>query len=77
MARTPVARTLPTQGETHRFRIGQSVRVDSPQIQQKPGVCRVTARLPPVGTHLQYRIRNESEAFERVVSEHELSSTDA
>ncbi len=74
MARTPVVHTLPTQTESHRFRIGQSVTIDSPMIQQKPGKFRITARLPPTGSHLQYRVKHEGEAFERVVSEHQLSA---
>lgn len=76
MARLPVDRTLPTQTESHRFRIGQSVTVESPTIQQKPGKFRITARLPPTGPHLQYRVKHEGEAFERVVSEHQLSAGD-
>ena len=35
-------------------------------------IYKVIAHLPSNGAHLQYRIRNNGEAFERVVSENEL-----
>jgi hypothetical protein len=37
------------------------------------GACTVTARMPPLGDALQYRVKCEGEPFERVVLEHELS----
>ncbi len=37
------------------------------------GTFTVKAQMPPLGEQLQYRIKRDSEAFERVVLEHQLS----
>lgn len=29
--------------------------------------------MPPIGSHLQYRIKSKSELFRRVIAEHQLS----
>jgi len=39
---------------------------------KRPGVFTVTKLLPPLGAELQYRIKSEGEAHERVASEREL-----
>lgn len=38
------------------------------------GSYTIKAQLPPVGDHLQYRIKSASEPHERVVVEHQLTS---
>ena len=39
---------------------------------KRPGVFTVTKLLPPLGAELQYRIKSEGEAHERVASERDL-----
>ena len=69
----------PTPVERHRFSIGDQVRVISTSgMWFKHGIdYRVTAALPPQAGKLQYRIKNEQEPFERVVSESQLASAQA
>ncbi|NWG92884.1 MAG: hypothetical protein HXY21_10335 [Parvularculaceae bacterium] len=66
----------PSPAERHRFSVGDEVRVISTSgMWFKHGVeYRVTAALPPQAGKLQYRIKNEAEPFERVVSESQLAS---
>lgn len=66
----------PSPVERHRFSVGDEVRVVSTSgMWFKHGIdYRVTAALPPQGGKLQYRIKNEMEPFERVVSESQLAS---
>jgi len=65
----------PTPEEKHRFNVGDNVRVISTAgMWFKNGIeFKVTAALPPVQGKLQYRIKNDNEAFERVVSESQLA----
>lgn len=73
----PIRVRQPEPVERHRFAIGDSVRVVSTSgMWFKHGVAyRVTAALPPAaGGKLQYRIKNDQEPFERVVSESQLAS---
>jgi len=67
------------QTERHRFSVGDEVRVVSTSgMWFKHGIdYRVTAALPPQGGKLQYRIKNEQEPFERVVSESQLANVQA
>ena len=69
----------PSPVERHRFSVGDEVRVISTSgMWFKHGIdYRVTAALPPQGGKLQYRIKNEQEPFERVVSESQLASSRA
>ncbi|MEP3048892.1 MAG: hypothetical protein ABJL55_21315 [Roseibium sp.] len=57
--------------ETHLFKIGQTVRMtDRTAARVLPGsVHTITGMLPPRGSHPQYRIRNENERHERVVTQ--------
>lgn len=55
------------------YSVGQSVTCKAPFASKPLGQCKVTAVLPHLGDDLQYRIRSEHEAFERVVVEHQLS----
>lgn len=69
----------PSPAERHRFSVGDEVRVISTSgMWFKHGVeYRVTAALPPQAGKLQYRIKNEAEPFERVVSESQLATAPA
>jgi hypothetical protein len=64
-------RSLHSHPETHAFAIGQAVRL-------KGGFLRsgntffVTATLPPIGDSPQYRIRNDTEKFERMATQADL-----
>lgn len=62
--------------ERHRFSVGEDVRVVSTSgMWFKHGIeFKVTAALPPQGGKLQYRIKNDQEPFERVVSESQLAA---
>ncbi len=77
MAYKQAERVQPTQSETHRYKLGQAVNVESPLFPRPPGTCRITACLPPLGTHLQYRIKSDGEVFERVVAEHQITPIEA
>jgi hypothetical protein len=59
---------------THLFTTGQIVRVnDRLGLQpQSAGTYHITATLPPRGDSLQYRIRNDDELYERVVTQDSL-----
>lgn len=75
----PIAAIKPREAspvEQHRFSVGDEVRVISTSgMWFKHGIdFRVTAALPPQGGKLQYRIKNEQEPYERVVSESQLAS---
>jgi hypothetical protein len=65
----------PTPVEKHKYSVGEGVRVISTAgMWFKNGIdYKVTAALPPAAGKLQYRIKNEGEPFERVVSESQLS----
>jgi hypothetical protein len=58
----------------HIYSIGQQVSFDGRvRTYLKPaGVFTVTKLLPPLGLELQYRIKSQREAHERVAVEHEL-----
>jgi hypothetical protein len=58
----------------HIYSIGQQVSLDGPgrTYLKVAGVFTVTRLLPPLGVELQYRIKSETEAHERVAVEQEL-----
>jgi hypothetical protein len=58
----------------HIYSIGQQVSLDGPgrTYMKLVGVFTVTRLLPPLGVELQYRIKSETEAHERVAAEQEL-----
>lgn len=66
----------PTRREaaTHRYSLGQSVRLKRSfnTIQESREIYQITARLPPRGGSLQYRIRSEAERHERMATEDSL-----
>jgi hypothetical protein len=60
----------------HLYAVGQSVSLAA-QLgigRNTTGVYKVTKLLPPLGVELQYRIRSEGEAHERVVVEHQIKA---
>ncbi len=60
----------------HRFAVGDNVRIKG-GFGAPPSAAdmfRVTATMPPAGTSLQYRIRNEEERHERVAREENLEA---
>jgi hypothetical protein len=71
----------PTRREaaTHRYSLGQSVRLKRSfnTIQQSHEIYQITARLPPRGDSLQYRIRSEAENHERMATEDSLEPVHA
>ncbi|WP_430694646.1 hypothetical protein [Mesorhizobium dulcispinae] len=66
----------PTRHEaaTHCYSLGQSVRLKRSfnTIQESREIYQITARLPPRGDSLQYRIRSEAERHERMATEDSL-----
>jgi hypothetical protein len=60
----------------HIYSVGQHVSFDGRggTYLKRAGVFTITKLLPPVGTELQYRIKSDGEAYERVASEHELQA---
>jgi hypothetical protein len=61
----------------HLFRVGTIVSLNSTSEISPPksNSFVVEALMPPVGTSLQYRIKNESEGFSRVATESQLSAS--
>jgi hypothetical protein len=59
---------------SHIYSIGQRVSFDkrAGPYPARSGVYSIIKLLPPVGVELQYRIKSDAEAYERVASEHEL-----
>lgn len=71
----PVRRDAPT----HLFAVGQGVRLKGGYMlstAKAANVYRITATLPPRGDLLQYRIRNDDELHERVVTQDNLEPVD-
>jgi hypothetical protein len=58
----------------HLFAVGQTVRLKRGfgTSSNLGDIYRITSTLPPVGRSLQYRIRNDDERYERVVTEDNL-----
>ena len=73
-SRRPPARSAAQP--THRFRVGERLALSgSARVLSRSGLsCRITALLPYEGRGaLLYRVRSESEQFERVVPESDLT----
>ncbi|MGI3901293.1 MAG: hypothetical protein ACRYGP_06270 [Janthinobacterium lividum] len=60
---------------THLFAVGERVSLSMATIGRSEGsdVFIVKARMPHVGTQLQYRVKAENEPYERVVTEGQLT----
>ncbi|MGE3247838.1 MAG: hypothetical protein AB7F96_17940 [Beijerinckiaceae bacterium] len=55
-----------------RFRVGQTVDCELSFGGKLLPSCKIVAVLPPTGGQIQYRIKSQAEAFERMVAEHQL-----
>lgn len=60
---------------THLFAIGETVSLNFHEgsFFSKLDSFVIEAQMPPIGSHLQYRIKSKSELCRRVVAEHQLS----
>lgn len=67
-------RPMRRETEVHLFAVGQTVRLKSgfKQSLNASDIYRVTGKLPPRGNSPQYRIRNDEERYERVVTQDSL-----
>lgn len=63
---------------SHIYSVGQHVSFDKRigTYLKRAGIFTITKLLPPLGAELQYRIKSEGEAHERVASEHELQAVE-
>lgn len=72
------ARPIQSEAAIHLFAIGQTVRLRGGYgafTSRFGDIYRITRMLPPSGTSLQYRIRNDHELHERVATEDSLEMT--
>ncbi|WP_428029563.1 hypothetical protein [Ancylobacter sp.] len=81
VAHTPSRREpAPRDSTTHLFEVGQVVRLRGGYgifTSRFGDIYRITATMPPSGSSLQYRIRNEREQHERVATEDSLEAVRA
>lgn len=67
-------RPVRREGSTHLFKVGDSVRLKDgfgrPAL--PTDIYRITGTLPPRGNSPQYRIRNDDERHERVITQDSL-----
>ncbi len=70
----PTARPVRGDEATHQFAIGQAVRMRGGLggSTLSSDIYHVTATLPPRGDSLQYRIRNDDERHERVITQESI-----
>jgi hypothetical protein len=63
----------------HRYHVGQRLRLvgGGNYWARSAGTCRVIALMPYEGGAFYYRVRSETESFERVVAEGDLSTMSA
>ena len=66
-------RSLPSHAATHLFTLGQAVQLKD-GLWGSGKIYLITAKLPPNGDSLQYRIRNDDEQFERVAMQANLDA---
>lgn len=73
-ARQPGARSIRPAAATHLFAVGQAVRPrgNFGTFPKTAEIYRITGTLPPLGGSPQYRIRNDDERHERVVTQDSL-----
>jgi hypothetical protein len=61
--------------DTHRFYVGQNVRLSLGPIHQGNSIaCKIAQLLPFDGESFQYRVKNDAESFERMANEHDLTA---
>lgn len=72
------ARLRVPEPATHLFEVGQSVRLAGGlgALSNSDDIYCVTATLPPLGDSPQYRIRNDEERHERVVTQDGIKPVD-
>lgn len=73
----PAASPRPERvGRGHRFAIGQrlAMAAGGRDISRGGSTCSVVALLPHEGGPFRYRVRSDSETFERIVDENDLSA---
>lgn len=74
-----ISHPLNADMDIHLYAVGQAVRLRGhfrQPLATSAGVYRVTRTLPPIGAVPQYRIRNEDERCERVVTQDWLEPMD-
>ena len=73
--RTPERSRVARSAHAHRFATGErlSMAPGGREISRSASACVVLALLPYEGGPLRYRVRSESENFERIVDEADLS----
>lgn len=64
-----------TDQTTHQFAVGERVSLSAASLGRSEGsdIFVVKARMPHVGTQLQYRVKAENEPYDRVVTEGQLT----
>lgn len=75
---TPSTKEFHGGAPGHRFDIGQCVRLTGGfgTSQIPADVCRISARLAPVGDAQQYRVRHEDERRERMIAQDMIEPND-
>jgi hypothetical protein len=58
----------------HLYLVGETVTLNPVMFSKRAEGYTVKAQLPPSGDTLQYRVKSDSEPFQRVVFEHQISS---
>lgn len=58
---------------THRFAFGDIVSIQGRALVKRPDSFEIVALMPPRDGVVQYRIKSDSEQFERVVREDDLA----
>jgi hypothetical protein len=59
---------------THRFNVGQNVRLLQSVLNRSKSIeCEILQIMPREGIGVQYRVRGADERFERIAQEHELA----
>lgn len=75
---TGVASRTSVTGHRHRFAVGQrlSMAPGGREISRGAALCSVVFLLPYEGGAMRYRVRSDSESFERIVNEADLMALD-
>jgi hypothetical protein len=74
----PRAQPRPVRPSSHRYHVGQRLRLmgGGSTWTRSSGGCQVVALVPHEGGAFYYRVRSETESFERIVAETDLSLPD-
>jgi hypothetical protein len=60
---------------SHKFKIGQTVRIRAVHNRVQGGPCEITRLMPLQGDEPEYQIKRIGEPYQRVAGESELSAT--